>query len=128
MARILIVEDDPQVSAVIAKLLDSHGHRTRVEPNGAAGLIAAHEDLPDLIIMDLSMPILEGQDAITALRQQRDTSGIPVVVLSARGDDQTLSDAIRAGANVYLVKPPDPHELLSVIGRLLAMAADEDPT
>ncbi len=121
MDKILIVEDDAQTSSLLAKLLSSKGFQTRVESNGAAALLAAHEDLPDLIIMDLVMPILEGDEAIHALRHDSRTAHIPVVVLSGRSEDRTLADALVAGANIYLTKPPEPHVLLSVVERLLSL-------
>jgi len=129
MPRILIVEDDPHTSAMLAKLLSAKGHRTRVESNGAAALLAAHEDLPDLILMDLRMPILEGQDAIHALRRDPRTEDIPVVVLTACDDDHTLVEALAAGANIYLIKPPDPIELFTIVERLTSLKPkDEAPT
>ena len=123
MAKILIVEDDPHTSAMLAKLLGSKGYRTRVEANGAAALLAAHEDLPDLIIMDLHMPILSGQDVVPALRRDARTENIPVVVLSAYSDDRTVANAMFAGAQAYLIKPPEMQELFSVVERLLSLRA-----
>jgi len=125
MAKILIVEDDPHTSALLAKLLGTKGYRTRIEANGAAALLAAHEDLPDMIIMDLRMPILDGEEAIHALRQNARTENIPVLVLSAHDDDRTVANALIAGAHAYLVKPPDWQELFSVVERLLTLRARE---
>jgi CheY-like chemotaxis protein len=125
MTRILIVEDDPPTSAMVARLLSSKGYQTRVESNGAAALLAAHEDLPNLIVMDLQMPILTGQETIHALRDDERTAHIPVVVLSASSDDQTIAEAVSTGANVYLVKPPDIHALLAVVERLATLTPRE---
>jgi DNA-binding response OmpR family regulator len=123
-SSILVVEDDPHTGATLAAWLRKHDYHVCVAPNGAAGLIAAHVDTPALIIMDLVMPILEGQQAITALRRDPATANIPIIVLSVRADDRSLSDALAAGANIYLIKPPDPQELLSVVARLLVGEAD----
>ncbi|HEY3378044.1 MAG TPA: response regulator [Armatimonadota bacterium] len=121
MAKILIVEDDVQTSSMVAKALGAKGYRTRIESNGAAALLAAHEDLPDVILMDLMTPILEGEDVLHALRHDPRTAHIPVVILSGRSDTLALAGAITAGANVYLVKPPDLHALYAVVERLATL-------
>jgi CheY-like chemotaxis protein len=118
MARILIAEDDPATAAMLSLLLTSHGHIVRTAANGAEALLAAHEDRPDLIFMDVVMPILDGLETIRALRSDAYTHEIPIVVLSVRADDRTLSEALALGANLYLTKPPDPAELLAVVERL----------
>lgn len=125
MSSILIVDDDPHTSATLAKLLRTRGHTTRVEANGAAGLLAAHEDLPQLIVMDLMMPILDGRETIAALRRDERTAQIPVIVVSGRDDDRSMADALVAGANIFLTKPLDPHELVTVVERLLKLQTRE---
>lgn len=121
MARILIVESDEQTSVLVAKSLHGRGHQTRVESNGAAALLAAHKDLPDLILMDLMMPILEGQETLHALRHDPRTAHIPVIVLSDRDDAQAMAGAFTAGANVYMLEPPDLQELHSLVERLVML-------
>lgn len=128
MTRILIVEDDAQTSTSVAKILNAKGYRTRIELNGAAALLAAHEDLPDLILMDMKMPILEGHEMLQALRHDERTSHIPVVVLSGRSDDHAVAGAVTAGANVFLLKPPDPQVLLSVVERLVTLRVKDTPS
>jgi len=120
MAGILIVDDDPRIAATLAKLLRVKGHATRIASNGAAALLAVHETPPDLILMDLAMPILGGHEAIEALRRDEQTAAIPVVVVSGMDDVQTMTDALLAGANVFLTKPIDAGELVALIERLLA--------
>jgi CheY-like chemotaxis protein len=120
-ALVLIVEDDAFTSSVVSKALTTRGVRTRIESNGAAALLAAHEEAPDVILMDLQMPILKGRETLAALRANPATAHIPVVVLSTHSDDVTLLDAITGGANVFLAKPPDAQELLSVVECLLAL-------
>jgi DNA-binding response OmpR family regulator len=127
MAFILIVEDDPHISATLALLLQSRGHRVRRAGNGAEGLLAAHADLPDLILMDMAMPILEGSETVKALRHEARTAAIPVVILSALNDDASQARALASGADIYLTKPPHVRDLIVVIERLLT-AKDEDGT
>lgn len=123
---ILIVEDDEHISRMVAKLLSGKGYQTRIESNGAAALLAAHESLPELIIMDMAMPILKGLSTIQALREDPHTANIPIVVLSARDDDQSLAEALTAGANIYLSKPVNAQELLTVVDRLVTLRAAEE--
>ncbi len=125
IALILIVEDDALTSSVVSKALTTRGYRTRIESNGAAALLAAHEEAPDVILMDLQMPILKGQETLAALRGNPSTAHIHVVVLSGHSDDVTLLDAVTHGANVFLVKPPDSQELLTAVDRLLALRPEE---
>ncbi|MHB9025821.1 MAG: response regulator [Armatimonadota bacterium] len=124
---ILIVEDDEHISQMVARLLSSKGYRTHIESNGAAALLAAHEHLPELIIMDMMMPILKGLSTIQALREDLHTAHIPIVVLSARDDDRSLAEALTAGANIYLCKPVNAQELLAVVNRLVTLRAAEEP-
>lgn len=122
MATILIVEDDQRTSSKLCDVLHSRGYETRVEINGASALLAAHEMLPDLILIDLTVPILDGQEVIQALRHDPRTARIPVVVLSARDDDRQIADALVAGANIfYCTRPLDPAVLISIVERLLTL-------
>ena len=121
MATILIVEDDERSSARLTEQFRGKGYHTRVEANGAAALLAAHELLPEVIIIDLMVPILDGQEVIQALRHDPHTAQIPVVVLADHDDDGQLADALVSGANVFLTKPPKPAMLLSLVERLLTL-------
>lgn len=128
MGTILIVEDDTQVSTALGKLLIGCGFRVRLETNGAAALLAAHEDAPALIIIDLLAPILDGQETIRALRRHPRTATIPVVAVSAQDKDEQMAHALACGANLYLAIPPDPQELLAGIERLLSLHAQDPST
>ncbi len=121
MATILIVEGDQRTSMRMTELLQGRGYQTRVESNGAAALLAAHELLPEVILVNLLVPILDGLEVIEALRHDSRTAQIPVVVLGGRDDDRQLADALVAGANVYFSKTPDAAVLISIIERLLTL-------
>jgi two-component system, sensor histidine kinase and response regulator len=125
MADILIVDDDPGERTLVAKLLSSRGHATRNAENGAQALVLANAQPPDLIILDLTMPVMDGGETLRALRRETTTASIPVVILSARDDDLSLLNALRAGAMVYLCKPPVAEELLAVVERLLVEPTNE---
>lgn len=123
MIKILLVEEDTQVSAGLTRALAERGYRTRVETNGAAALLAAHAELPDCIVLDLTMPILEGQETMQALRHDPHTALIPIIALASatRDTDETLVNAVMSGANCYLVKPPDPHVVCAAVERLVTL-------
>jgi CheY-like chemotaxis protein len=125
MALILVVDDDPHIAATIAKLLQSHGYQVDRADNGALALLRAAYDTPDLIILDMAMPVLRGQETIEALRSDPRTANIPIIVLSGMSDDTTQGHALRAGADVFLPKPPAPRELLTVVARLLSLRHED---
>ncbi|MEJ6490367.1 response regulator transcription factor [Leucobacter sp. USCH14] len=112
--RVLVTEDDASVSAALAAALTRAGHTCdRVASGGA--LLQQHRDA-DLVLLDLG---LEDMDGLTALEQLREVSEIPVIVVTARGDERSTVRALRLGADDYLVKPVRLHELLA---RLAAVA------
>lgn len=121
--KILIVEEDAQVSAAMAKALSGRGYRIRIETNGAAALLAAHDDLPECILLDLMMPILEGLETIHALRHDARTAHIPIIALASalQDTDQAVANAMASGANIYLMKPPDPQALQAAVERLVTL-------
>ena len=128
MAKILIVEDDPALSTTLDALLRGHGHLTRVESNGAAALLAAHEDLPALILMGMAMPILDGQETLAALRHDARTAQIPIIVIAGQEDDHAMAAALTAGANLYLTTPLEQDGLLALLTRLLPPPPTPDTT
>ncbi len=126
MTKILIVDDDITTCMMIEKLLQANDYSTCVAHDGATALLLAHSEVPDLIIMDLRMPVLEGGDAIVALRKQVKTEDIPIIALSAVDDDRTLMNTLNQGANMYINKPFNVHELLAVVDRLSRMPKDKE--
>src|SRR3954452_1370830 len=91
MVRALIVDDDPVSARVVGKYLERAGHQVVVRTNGRAGLEAALADPPDLIILDVMMPEMDGLEVCSALRASDTTSEVPVIFVSACGD---LSDRV----------------------------------
>ena len=123
MATILIVEDDPHISARAVEVLQRRGYATRVEANGAAALLAAHADSPALILMELHMPILDGHDTLIALRHDPHTAHIPIIVIAEQDDQMMLAEALVAGANVLLTKPLEQDSLLAAVERCCPVRA-----
>jgi two-component system KDP operon response regulator KdpE len=110
--RILIVDDEPNILATVAPLLRSNGYEVLSAMTGAATLDTVDRDKPDLIVLDLGLPDLDGIDVC---RQVRQTSSAPIIVLSARGAEGDKVAALDAGADDYVTKPFGAEELLARI-------------
>lgn len=110
---VLIVEDDPDSRNMLAALLGLHGYRSVVASNGLEALEAARQERPGVILLDLMMPVMDGQ----AFRQEQlndsTLASVPVIVLSAHARTPELAEAL--GAAAYLLKPFDLDQLLNVI-------------
>jgi DNA-binding response OmpR family regulator len=102
MANLLIIEDDPAIRSALMRALDDRGHAVASAPGAMQGLQAALESAPDLIILDLGLPDLDG---VELLRMLRAVSRTPVIVATARDDDVDIVRALDAGADDYVVKP-----------------------
>ena len=108
--RILIVDDEPNILATITPLLRARGYDVLTAMSGHAALEAVHRDAPDLVILDLGLPDIDGVEVCTQIRESRST---PIVVLSARGGENDKVRALDAGADDYVTKPFGTEELLA---------------
>jgi len=120
LPRVLVVEDEPEVAANIAEVLRAH-YRVDIARDGAEGLAKARTLRPDLVVMDVFLPKLDGLDAAVALKESSDTADIPVVLLSAH---QGVADKVRAlnlGAVDYLARPFQPLELVACAQRCIQL-------
>lgn len=112
LAKILVVEDDPSLRVVIRMVLEQAGHEMSEAPHGRAALDQLNGDLPDLILVDSKMPILNGAELIEQLRANPAYASIPIVLLTGFSETNPHVDAIVA-------KPFDKTHLVNVVGRLL---------
>jgi len=119
MANILIVDDSQTQVANLLKILEPEGHAIAVAPNGEEGVAKAVAEQPDLILMDVVMPGLNGFQATRKLSRDPATQHIPIILVSTKDQETDRIWGMRQGAKGYLVKPPDPTELLDLIGELL---------
>lgn len=117
--RILVVDDEPQITRVLRTTLSSHGYTIRTAGDGDEALEIMREWAPDLIITDLAMPNMEG---LELCRRVRAKSPVPIVVLSVRGEEKTKIEALDSGADDYVTKPYGPDELLARVRALLRRA------
>ena len=106
--RILVAEDDPSVARLYAAYAQSRGHQVLVAKDGAETLVTAASELPDLVLLDVGMPKLDGRDVLKQLKANPKTRPIPVLVITAYGGDQNLRDLLlELGAFDVLEKPVD---------------------
>jgi CheY-like chemotaxis protein/MinD-like ATPase involved in chromosome partitioning or flagellar assembly len=119
-ARILVADDDIMLQRLISNTLKLEHHEIIVADNGQQALEKARTEKPDLVILDVMMPGLNGFDVCTALRKDHATTTLPVIMLSGLGQVQEKIMGLKAGADEYLTKPIDPRELLTRVEMLLA--------
>ena len=116
MAHLLIVDDEVQIRTLIRKYAEFGGHRVTEAADGMEAIAKAAEAEPDLIVMDIMMPELDG---FSAVREIRKTSSVPVLFLSARGEEYDRINGFESGADDYVVKPFSPKELLLRVEAIL---------
>ncbi|HEY4582350.1 MAG TPA: response regulator [Lysobacter sp.] len=119
MARILLIEDSPTESAVMAQLLERNGHQVLVSGSAEDGIEACRRERPDLVLMDVVLPGMNGFQATRALSRDADTKAIPVLIVSTKGMDTDKAWGLRQGAKDYIVKPPREDELIARINEAL---------
>ncbi len=116
---ILIVEDDPKILKLTKALLELSGYTTIEATDGEQGVRLAKEKKPDLVLMDIMMPKMDGYTACDAIKKDKATSEIPVVMLTAMGYELNKKLAQKMGADGYITKPFTRQELLDVINQFL---------
>jgi len=118
-ARILVVEDERDIAALVAYHLTREGHRVRTAEDGFEALEALETERPELIVLDLNLPGLSGYEVLEELRRQPETAEIPVVVLTARREEADRVMGLSLGADDYVTKPFSPRELVLRIAAVL---------
>jgi DNA-binding response OmpR family regulator len=113
MARILLAEDEQQIGDMVAFKLTNSGHQVVRVVDGEAALAAAERDSPDVIILDVMMPLVDGFAVLGRLKANPDLRTIPVIMLTARGEERDVLSGLQAGAADYIVKPFSLKELLA---------------
>ena len=119
MARILVVDDSPTETEAFRAVLEKNGHEVLNAENGADGVAVARQELPDLVLMDIVMPGLNGFQATRQLTRNPETKNIPVVIVTTKDQETDRVWGKRQGASGYLVKPVSENRLLSEISSLL---------
>lgn len=119
MARILIVDDSPSQLIGLKRVVEKLGHEAFTAEDGAAGVEAARTELPDLILMDVVMPNLNGFQATRAITRDDATKHIPIVLVTTKDQETDRVWGTRQGAKAYVTKPIDEAELAKTINELL---------
>ena len=119
MAKILIAEDDQDIRELIVITLSFHGYEVVSVEDGAAAVEVAPTKQFDLILMDVRMPRMTGYEACRHLKNNKATKDIPIIFLSAKGQEAEINTGMDAGAADYILKPFAPHKLISTIEKVL---------
>ena len=119
-ARILVVDDHPPTVMLIRSALEAEGFSVSSASNGAEGLLAINAQRPDLVILDVIMPVMDGFQTLRVLRETAETKELPVLILTCRKEDEDLLQGWRSGADLYLTKPFELEALVSVVKRMAA--------
>jgi two-component system response regulator ResD len=123
MARVLVVEDDPTVAEVVGGYLRRAGFEVDTAADGHAALAAATHELPDLVVLDLMLPGIDGLEVCRRLRRR---GPVPVIMLTALGEESERVVGLEIGADDYVTKPFSPRELVLRVGSVLRRTAGPD--
>jgi two-component system alkaline phosphatase synthesis response regulator PhoP len=119
MSRILVVEDDPDIADLIARYLTNAGHHVQRLTSGADVIPRLRREPVDLMILDLMLPGMDGLRVCQAMRNDRTLAAIPIIMLTARGDESDRVSGLELGADDYVTKPFSPKELTARVAALL---------
>lgn len=124
--RVLIVEDDPAIMELLRVLLEQEGCEVETARDGLEALERLRAFPPDLVILDLRLPKLEGMDVLWEMRQDSRLKSVPVVIVSVEDAPETMLQGWRLGVDSYFVKPFDPEELMRIVHRILTLPHQEE--
>lgn len=119
LARLLVVDDEPSLLRAVSVILRDEGHEVATARNGAEALARIAETLPDLIVSDIRMPVMDGYALAARLRAVPRTKLLPIIFLTAKGDTVDRIAGFRLGVDAYIPKPFEPDELVAVIANIL---------
>jgi two-component system alkaline phosphatase synthesis response regulator PhoP len=120
--RILVVEDDPDIADLIRRYLEKSGYTVQRVSSGGAVMPAVRSEKPDLVVLDLMLPELDGLMVCQALRADPATAAIPIIVVTARADESDRIAGLELGADDYVTKPFSPKELTARVSAMLRRA------
>ena len=125
MARILVVDDNPEVAGWLEVELSAAGHRVSKAENGKLALAAIEKDVPELLILDIDMPVMDGHGVLKRLRQIPPSKRLRVLILTGRTAEAEWVKGYKQGAHVYLTKPFEADELHDAIAKVMEMTDDQ---
>lgn len=124
-AHILVVEDEPDISALVAFHLARESYRVRTASSGPEAIRAIETELPDLVVLDLMLPGISGLDVLREIRQNDAWKDLPVILLTAKKEEEDRVEGLRLGADDYVSKPFSPRELVLRVGAVLRRAEQQ---
>jgi twitching motility two-component system response regulator PilH len=119
MARVLIIDDSPTETYKLTSMLEKNGHVVMTADNGEAGIVMAQKELPDVVLMDVVMPGLNGFQATRQLSKTPETSHIPVIIVTTKDQQTDRVWGMRQGAKAYLSKPITQEVLMAAMAEVL---------
>lgn len=119
MSKVMIVDDEPDIRRLVSFTLARHGYEVVEAEDGLAAVELAEREGPDLILMDVMMPVMNGYEAVQRLRDNEGTSHIPVVMLSAKSQRAEVQAGLDSGAREYICKPFTPKDLVAQVTKYL---------
>ncbi len=122
--RVLVVDDHAPTVLLIRNVLEQEGLSVITAGNGAECLLAVHRERPDLVILDVVMPVMDGFQTLRVLRETEQTRELPVIVLTVRESQEDVLEGWKSGADLYLIKPFQVPELVTLVKRVLEGADD----
>ena len=122
MARVLCVEDDPDIADLVRYNMERAGHKCAIASDGRAALDSVHANTPDIVLLDIMMPKLDGIQVCRQLRSEEEFRELPILMLTAKGEEADVVGGLEAGADDYMVKPFSPRELVARVATLLRRA------
>ena len=129
MAReVLVVEDEPDIRRLVVLHLERDGFRCRTAANGLDALREAKANVPDLVVLDLMLPGIDGLEVCRRLRSDASTAGVPIIMLTAKSDEVDRVVGLEVGADDYVAKPFSPKELVARVRAVLRRSRPDHPT
>jgi DNA-binding response OmpR family regulator len=122
--KILVCDDDPLLLDLVQFKLTARGYDSSAARDGGEAMAALAEQAPDAVVLDAMMPVLDGYEVLRRIRENPEFAELPVIMLTARRQEQDVLSALQLGANDYMVKPFSPEELVARLGRLLEAAPE----
>lgn len=117
--RIVLAEDDPQIARLTSFKLEKEGFEVIWEKDGGAAFESIKSNLPDLVLLDIMMPVMNGYQVLKKMKEDDEIKNIPVIMLTAKGQERDVVTGIEMGADDYIVKPFRPAELTARIKKIL---------
>jgi len=117
--KIILAEDEPQIARLIKFKLEREGYEVIWEKDGGAALESIKENTPDLVLLDIMMPVMDGYQVLKKIKEDENLKNIPVIMLTAKGQERDIVKGIEMGSEDYIVKPFRPAELVARIKKVL---------